>query len=123
MTSATDELRRLLDKLGVAHSDHYLSTTWRDGHGIIHLAGEPMADGLLVVDMLTPEQAIAATLGSEREERLEKLVLDMWFWGYEGHMDSKSQDWQMKHIDGVLDRMKELGIGVICKHFEPKEEE
>ena len=60
---ATDELRRLLDERGVAHSDHYLSTTWRDGHGILHLAGEPMADGVLVVDMLTPEQAVAATLG------------------------------------------------------------
>ena len=63
--SATDELRRLLDERGVAHSDHYLSTTWRDGHGILHLAGEQMADGLLVVDMLTPEQAATATLGSE----------------------------------------------------------
>lgn len=61
---ATDELRRLLDKRGVEHRDHYLSTTWRDEHGITHLAGEPMADGSLVVDMLTPEQAIAATLGS-----------------------------------------------------------
>lgn len=63
--SAIDELRRLLDERGVAHSDHYFSTTWRDGHGILHLAGEPMADGSLVVDILTPEQAIAATLGSE----------------------------------------------------------
>ena len=62
--SATEELRRMLDERGVAHSDHYLSTTWRDGHGILHLAGEPIADGLLVVDMLTPAQAIAATLGS-----------------------------------------------------------
>lgn len=67
--SATDELRRMLDERGVAHSDHYLSTTWRDGHGILHLAGEPMADGSLVVDMLTPEQAIAATLGNSRAER------------------------------------------------------
>lgn len=63
--SATDELRRMLDERGVAHSDHYFSTTWRDGYGILHLAGEPMADGSLVVDMLTPEQAIAATLGGE----------------------------------------------------------
>lgn len=46
----------------------------------------------------------------EREKALKELVRDMWFWGYEGHMNSKSQDWQMKHIDGVLDRMKELGI-------------
>ena len=64
--TATDELRRLLDERGVAHSDHYFSTTWRDGHGILHLAGEPMADGSLVVDMLTPDQAIAATLGNSR---------------------------------------------------------
>ena len=62
--SAIDELRRLLDERGVAHSDHYLSTTWRDRCGILHLAGEPVADGSLVVDMLTPEQAIAATLNS-----------------------------------------------------------
>jgi len=61
----------------------------------------------------TPEQAIAATLGSEREKELEELVRDMWFWGYEGHMDNESKDWQMKHIDGVLDRMKELGVEVI----------
>lgn len=72
--SATDELRRMLDERGVAHSDHYLSTTWRDGHGILHLAGEPMADGSLVVDMLTPEQAIAATLGSDREAELQKAL-------------------------------------------------
>lgn len=65
MTIATDRLRLLLDERGVEHSDHYLSTTWRDVHGILHLAGEPMADGSLVVDMLTPEQAIAATLGSD----------------------------------------------------------
>lgn len=60
--TATKQLREMLDERGVAHSDHYLSTTWRDRHGILHLAGEPMADGSLVVDMLTPEQAIAATL-------------------------------------------------------------
>lgn len=43
--------------------------------------------------------------------KLRKLVQDMWFWHYEGHIDSESQERQMKHIDGVLDRMRELGIG------------
>lgn len=43
-------------------------------------------------------------------KELRELVRDMWFWGYEGHMNSKSQEWQMKHIDGVLDRMRELGV-------------
>ena len=44
--------------------------------------------------------------------KLRELVRDMWFWGYEGHMDGKSQEWQMKHIDGVLARMRELGVEV-----------
>ena len=44
--------------------------------------------------------------------KLRELVMDMWFWGYEGHMDSESQEWQMKHIDGVLDCIRELGIEV-----------
>lgn len=67
--------------------------------------------------LLTKEEAerVAADIAKQRERiaELEELVRDMWFWGYEGHMDSESQDWQMKHIDGVLDRMKELGIEVI----------
>ena len=80
--TATERLREMLDERGVAHSDHYLSTTWRDGHGILHLAGEPMADGSLVVDMLTPEQAIAATLGSDASavrlaERLRSIAYEM----------------------------------------------
>jgi hypothetical protein len=69
--TATAILRRMLDERGVAHSDHFLSTTWRDRHGILHLAGEPMADGLLVVDNLTPEQAIAATLDDEYKRGYE----------------------------------------------------
>lgn len=91
MTSATEELRRLLDERGVAHSDHYLSTTWRDGHGILHLAGEPMADGSLVVDMLTPEQAIAATLGGGAltAEQVSKAV-----YAHSIHADCADADWQ-----------------------------
>ena len=46
----------------------------------------------------------------DKNEQLCELVRDMWFWGYEGHMDSESKEWQMKHIDGVLDRMHELGV-------------
>ena len=44
--------------------------------------------------------------------KLRELVADMWFWGYEGHMDSESKEWQIKHIDEVLDRMRELEIEV-----------
>ena len=49
---------------------------------------------------------------TRKNAKLRELVRDMWFWGYEGHMDSKSQEWQMNHIDGVLDCMRELGIEV-----------
>ena len=48
----------------------------------------------------------------DENAKLRELVADMWFWCYESHMDSESQEWQMKHIDGVLDRMRELGVEV-----------
>lgn len=44
--------------------------------------------------------------------KLRELVGDMWFWGYEGHMESESQEWQMKHISRVLARIHELGVEV-----------
>lgn len=44
--------------------------------------------------------------------KLRELVADMWFWGYKGHMDNESLEWQMKHIDGVLNRMLEFGIEI-----------
>ena len=50
-----------------------------------------------------------AALGKENA-KLRELCADMWFWGYEGHIDSESQEQQMRHIDGVLDRMRELGV-------------
>lgn len=90
--SATDELRRMLDERGVAHSDHYLSTTWRDDHGTLHLADE-RADGSLVVDMLTPEQAIAATLRGEK-----MWAVKTW---------SDLDDWGVSYTERTLYRSKE----------------
>ena len=52
---------------------------------------------------------VIARLQAENE-KLRELVRDMWFWHYEGHIDSESQERQMSHIDGVLDRMRELGV-------------
>ena len=46
----------------------------------------------------------------DENAKLRELVADMWFWHYEGHIDSESQEEQMEHIDGVLDRMRKLGI-------------
>lgn len=61
--SATDELRRMLDERGVEYKRHYLNTSWYVGMKL-YMATDDV-DGTLTVDNLTPEQAIAATLGSE----------------------------------------------------------
>ena len=66
------------------------------------------------------EQRKFAYIETEREVRqlkaenakLRELVADMWFWQYEGHIDSESQERQMLHIDAVIQRMRELGVEV-----------
>ena len=68
MTSATDNrtselLRKMLDERGVEYRTHYLHTSWCVGPKL-YLAVDNL-DGTLTVGNLTPEQAIAATLGSE----------------------------------------------------------
>lgn len=67
--TATEELRRMLDERGLSHPTHYLHTSWCVGSKL-YVAMDNL-DGTLTVDNLTPEQAIAATLGSE--ERTCKL--------------------------------------------------
>ena len=75
-SNATDELRKLLDELGVSHSDHYWHTSWRSKSGTLHMANEQV-NGSLMVDMLTPEQAVAVTLGSTlTAEQIEKAIHD-----------------------------------------------
>ena len=67
--SATDELRRLLDERGVKYYDMQNRGIWfgisEDGKDHKYEAFE-QTDGLIEIDVfdLTPEQAIAATLGS-----------------------------------------------------------
>ena len=52
---------------------------------------------------------VIETLEAENA-KLRELVADMWFWSYEGHIDSESQERQMLHIDAVIQRMRELGV-------------
>ena len=63
--TATDELRRLLDERGVEW-DYGIrgATTTRFSANGVDLTFTPMRDGLVCSTILTPEQAIAATLGS-----------------------------------------------------------
>lgn len=94
MTSETDELRRLLDERGVEWEGcdgvGYMFTYWttqkgafsyfareseqRYGTDKLLLETTGSTEGALVV---TAEQAVAATLGSEREKELEELVRDL----------------------------------------------
>lgn len=64
MTSATEDLRRLLDERGVEW-DYGITgaTTTRFSANGVDLTFTPMRDGLVCSTILTHEQAIAATLG------------------------------------------------------------
>lgn len=65
MTSTTEILRRLLDERGVWW-DYGIAgpTTTRFTVNGVDLTFTPMRDGLVCSTILTPEQAIAATLGT-----------------------------------------------------------
>lgn len=109
----TTELREKLDVLGIEHFDYdkggRTQTQWEAPDGKRHFTYEtsnnPAKTARLVIAWFpTPEQAIAATLGSEREKALEELV----------------QDWQALYeypdygdCIRLRKRMQELGIEVI----------
>lgn len=63
-SNAIELLRRLLNERGIPHKDHYFNTSWH-AKGVMHVA-HMETSGYLTVDMLTPEQAIAATMDYER---------------------------------------------------------
>lgn len=64
--SGSAGLRRLLDERGVSYQTHYLHVSWRVGSKLYDAVDN--LDGTVTVDNLTPEQAIAATLGGEQEK-------------------------------------------------------
>lgn len=71
MTSATEVLRRLLDEHGVEHYDGTECTLWGyeptgNGTGVYHYAADEIDSDRMTMRLyhVTPEQAIAATLGS-----------------------------------------------------------
>ena len=91
----TERLRALLDERGVEHYDEYVKsgmpycdgyegTYWyNDTFGYVEpIRPKPNTLGShpeLTIHDCTPEQAIAATLGSERERELELLVKQLWY--------------------------------------------
>lgn len=64
MTSATDELRRMLDERGVEWGgEFYESCTFWNDETNLAVASEDIDGKLWVSQSVTPEQAIEATLG------------------------------------------------------------
>lgn len=122
MTSATDELRRLLDERGVEwrRTPHYSSESMDNetvfcGIGIEWLASDHL-NGRLGLRALkyevTPEQAVEATMGGDLQAenaKLRELVEYMHRCFVRGH------DWG-PYCEGetvwVEQRMRELGIEV-----------
>ena len=108
--SATDELRKLLYERGIEWESGRVynnSTSWNVGDS--RIIARELADGTLLIQRhsrkhLTPEQAIAATLGSDREAELEALAKDL----YESAVDFNFKGWMPYYRD----RFAALGIEV-----------
>jgi len=75
----TELLCKLLEERGVSCQTHYLHVSWRVGPKL-YVAVDNL-DGTLTIDNLTPEQAIAATLGVDVKD-CENLL-----WEFIGALD------------------------------------
>lgn len=103
----TELLRKLLDERGLSCQTHYLHVSWRVGSKLYGAVDN--LDGTITVDNLTPEQAVAATLGSEREKALEELVRDAYWLIVRAVWTHVSQD---KFAADWTERVSVLGIEV-----------
>ena len=136
-SSATDELRRMLDERGVEHYDGTETTLWgyeptSESTGAYRFAADEISGGRMQVRMfnLTPEQAIAATLGETPtpppptppkqppyDELIESLRRD---WDIEASWDGLRRFWYVGLTDeGVRkrdEREATLGRGTTTRH-------
>lgn len=100
----TTELREKLTERGIEYTtnDHMgvCETSW---NGFTAMQLTPNAKLIMVV---TPKQAIAATVGSERDEALEELVRDMW------HEITTCHDYTVPPCmtDSICERVRNLGV-------------
>ena len=103
--TATDELRRLLDERGVKwKSGDFINPNVETQWGNNCYTDYPELPPYLTISNCTPEQAIAATLGSDREAELEALAKDL----YESAVDFNFKGWMPYYRD----RFAALGIEV-----------
>lgn len=113
MTSATEELRRLLDERGVEYTDRDMF-----GKRVFHW-GEPLHGAMftdggewteLVVENPTPEQAIAATLGRPKVKKVRGMTYDEHGGEFYFLACSGCGDW----VDGDLDCIGEADGPNFC---------
>lgn len=105
--SATEELRRMLDERGVEHIDFGGMTEWTDGGGRMcraYTRNEPTCVDIAML-AVTPEQAIAATLGGGEcefviEDNMNETegMGDVWFrcTNCDTSFDYYADDWLME---------------------------
>ena len=112
MTNATEELQRLLDERDEDYVSDQHSVTWAY-YTDPHTATESM-DGTLIVTGLTPEQAIAATLGCDNRvaERLRGLAADMRGIGASSMTPHELFAYWAREVDKAADLAATLGYGV-----------
>ena len=106
--TATDELRRMLDERGVEWSSIGGDTAWEDSRGWTATAEADSVDGSMVyvTALMTPEQAVGATLGPREQppydELIEALRRD---WDIEASWDGLRRFWYVGLTDeGVRKR-------------------
>lgn len=104
--NALEILRKFFNEAGVScnQADNYLNVAIAD----LRANFSEYKDGTLCMTLqnfVTPEQAIAATLGSEREKALEELVRSLYADYY--------SEWPDRAEEAYAEWMKELGVGVI----------
>ena len=112
--TATDKLRKLLDERGKKWVEFIepTATAWTDGtHGIV--ADENDDDKLwLTMSMMTPEQAVAMTLGYREltAEQVRECVKTIYFEGYNDgsvgrgpHIEETDWQWITNKLNAKLE--------------------
>ena len=111
--TATNHLRTLLDERGIEYAESQDRFRTRFRFNYCEACGDYLNEieimGACITaskSYLTPEQAIAATMGSEREKALEELVRDMW------HEITTCPDYTVPPCmtDGICERVRNLGV-------------
>lgn len=106
--TTTEHLRALLDERGVEWKSGRVynnNTSWNVGDS--RIIAKELTDGTLLIQQysrkhFTPEQAIAATLGSEREAELARAMEDVL-------RHSTDTVW-VGEAETLVDRMVSLGV-------------